>query len=140
VVVGSPRTLSTDRIWRSWIRWVRDNGAFAVANSLPLCPWEDAADAFLADLDVSELAPVPVSDVEDDAPGPDVPEAAASGGDWGVGDGLDYGDGARWSTPSEVGRSGAGQLGAALQGVADALVLPEGQAGNGEGSAEFAEP
>jgi hypothetical protein len=40
VVVGSPATLSSDGVWRAWLRWVRDHGAFATANALPLCPWE----------------------------------------------------------------------------------------------------
>ena len=43
MVVGSPRTLTTDSVWRAWIRWVRDRGAFATANALPLCPWEQVS-------------------------------------------------------------------------------------------------
>ena len=45
VVVGSPATLSSDGVWRAWIRWIRDHGAFATANALPLCPWEQVGDA-----------------------------------------------------------------------------------------------
>ena len=48
VVVGSPATLSSDGIWRAWLRWVRDHGAFATANALPLCPWEQVRSAPLA--------------------------------------------------------------------------------------------
>ena len=57
VVVGSPNTLSSDASWRGWIRWVRDHGAFATANALPLCPWESPDDDSSAAIDTSELAP-----------------------------------------------------------------------------------
>ncbi len=57
VVVGSPKTLSSDGVWRSWIRWVRDHGAFLTANALPLCPWENANDSLVSELDVSDLRP-----------------------------------------------------------------------------------
>ncbi|BDA47014.1 probable regulator of nonsense transcripts 1 homolog at C-terminar half [Coccomyxa sp. Obi] len=59
VVVGSPNTLSSDASWRGWIRWVRDHGAFATANALPLCPWESPDDDSSAAIDTSELAPPP---------------------------------------------------------------------------------
>lgn len=55
VVVGSPTTLSSDPVWRSWIRWVRDHGAFLTANGLPLCPWESPDDEFVSKVDVSDL-------------------------------------------------------------------------------------
>ena len=45
MVVGSPATLSSDPVWRAWVRWVRDHGAFATANALPLCPWEQVRGA-----------------------------------------------------------------------------------------------
>ncbi len=57
MVVGSPKTLSSDGVWRSWIRWVRDHGAFLTANALPLCPWESADDSLVSELDVSDLRP-----------------------------------------------------------------------------------
>ena len=57
VVVGSPKTLSSDGVWRSWIRWVRDHGAFLTANALPLCPWESPDDNLVGELDVSDLRP-----------------------------------------------------------------------------------
>ena len=57
MVVGSPNTLSSDASWRGWIRWVRDHGAFATANALPLCPWESPDDDASAAIDTSELAP-----------------------------------------------------------------------------------
>ena len=58
VVVGSPKTLSSDAIWRSWVRWVRDHGAFQTANTLPLCSWESPDDEFVSELDVSDLRPI----------------------------------------------------------------------------------
>ena len=57
MVVGSPKTLSSDGVWRSWIRWVRDHGAFLTANALPLCPWESPDDNLVSELDVSDLRP-----------------------------------------------------------------------------------
>ena len=62
MVVGSPKTLSSDGVWRAWIRWVRDHGAFLTANALPLCPWESPDDNFVCELDVSDLAPLRDSD------------------------------------------------------------------------------
>ena len=58
MVVGSPKTLSSDTVWRSWIRWVRDHGAFLTANALPLCPWESPDDNLVSELDVSDLRPL----------------------------------------------------------------------------------
>lgn len=58
MVVGSPKTLSSDGVWRSWIRWVRDHGAFLTAKALPLCPWESPDDEFVRELDVSDLRPI----------------------------------------------------------------------------------
>ena len=90
VVVGSPNTLSSDGGWRAWIRWVRDHGAFATANSLPLCPWEspEDRDALLAGIDTSELAPLPeVEDPAATAGGPG--NATVSGDEFGF-------DAARW--------------------------------------------
>ena len=58
MVVGSPATLSSDAVWRSWIRWVRDHGAFLTANALPLCPWESPDDNLVGELDVSDLRPL----------------------------------------------------------------------------------
>ena len=44
MVVGSPSTLGADRVWRAWLAWVRDRGAFLTPNALPPLPWEaDAA-------------------------------------------------------------------------------------------------
>ena len=56
--MGSPKTLSSDAVWRSWIRWVRDHGAFLTANALPLCPWESPDDNLVSELDVSDLRPL----------------------------------------------------------------------------------
>lgn len=58
VVVGSPKTLSSDAIWRSWVRWVRDHGAFQTAEVLPLCSWESPDDELVSELDVSDLRPI----------------------------------------------------------------------------------
>ena len=57
VVVGSPKTLSSDPVWRAWIRWVRDHGAFSTANALPLCAWESPDAESVDELDVSDLRP-----------------------------------------------------------------------------------
>ena len=57
VVVGSPKTLSSDPVWRAWIRWVRDHGAFSTANALPLCSWESPDAESVDELDVSDLRP-----------------------------------------------------------------------------------
>lgn len=62
MVVGSPKTLSSDAVWRSWIRWVRDHGAFLTANALPLCPWESLDDNLASELDVSDLRPLEAVD------------------------------------------------------------------------------
>jgi len=64
--VGSPKTLSSDTVWRSWIRWVRDHGAFLTANALPLCPWESPDDNLVSELDVSDLRPLEDIDPEGD--------------------------------------------------------------------------
>ena len=45
VVVGSPSTLGADKVWRAWLAWVRDRGAFLTPNALPQLPWEAAAAA-----------------------------------------------------------------------------------------------
>ena len=58
VVVGSPKTLSSDPIWRAWIRWVRDYGAFSTANALPLCSWESPDTDSVDELNVSDLRPI----------------------------------------------------------------------------------
>ena len=57
MVVGSPKTLSSDPVWRAWIRWVRDHGAFSTANALPLCSWESPDAESVDELDVSDLRP-----------------------------------------------------------------------------------
>ena len=65
VVVGSPKTLSSDPVWRAWIRWVRDRGAFSTANALPLCAWESPDTQSMDELDVSDLKPIDESDPGD---------------------------------------------------------------------------
>ena len=55
--MGSPKTLSSDPVWRAWIRWVRDHGAFSTANALPLCSWESPDAESVDELDVSDLRP-----------------------------------------------------------------------------------
>lgn len=45
MVVGSPSTLGADKVWRAWLAWVRDRGAFLTPNALPQLPWEAAAAA-----------------------------------------------------------------------------------------------
>lgn len=44
-MVGSPSTLGADKVWRAWLAWVRDRGAFLTPNALPQLPWEAAAAA-----------------------------------------------------------------------------------------------
>ena len=77
MVVGSPTTLSSDPVWRSWIRWVRDHGAFLTANGLPLCPWESPDDEYVSEVDVSDLRPFAASDQGKKAPFYNPPPHAA---------------------------------------------------------------
>jgi hypothetical protein len=58
VVVGSPKTLSSDAIWRAWVRWVRDHGVYQTPSALPLCSWESPDEEFVSNLDVSDLRPI----------------------------------------------------------------------------------
>lgn len=135
-MVGSPNTLSSDGGWRQWMHWVGDHAAFATANALPLCPWEDPNDdEFLSRLDTSELAPI-----ED--PLVDPQQAVIPGGDEAGEDefGLDSaawgaaaGDGVFAHTSSA---GGSGQMRQALEDVAvsvgDDFVFDDDIAGPGE--------
>ena len=129
VVVGSPNTLSSDGGWRAWIRWVRDHGAFATANSLPLCPWEspEDGDALLAGIDTSELAPLPeVEDPAATAGGPG--NATVSGDEFGF-------DAARWGAVEDVGvyaQSEGEKQGGQMRKALKDVVLEEGSAPEGE--------
>lgn len=117
MVIGSPNTLSSDGVWRSWIRWVRDNGAFSTANSLPLCDWENPAEAFLADVDITGLAPIPKTSYDDEDED-DAEAAAASAAGIGV---LDR------SWGSEDAWKGGAEMEAALQGAAEILTQASDQ-------------
>ena len=82
MVVGSPSTLGADKVWRAWLAWVRDRGAFLTPNALPQLPWEAAAAAaaerqevhlraleVAAELDSEVLNPTanPIQDAEEEA-------------------------------------------------------------------------
>ena len=58
VVVGSPKTLSSDGVWRSWIRLGAGPRRLPDSQRSPSVPLgENANDSLVSELDVSDLRP-----------------------------------------------------------------------------------
>ena len=66
MVVGSPRTLSSEPVWRKWLDWVRDHGAFLTPNALPPAPWE-ADEAAAAEAEMQRLWSPPSASFDDES-------------------------------------------------------------------------